>query len=254
MALSDFAIFRLVAQYWGCGVRFARWTSPEAVFQILKELSRGQPCDFSGIRYYAHIEAEGGIQWPLPEMRNSDCGLRIPERGANHENASGLPAHSALHTPHSAIPRQRRLFADGKFFTSDGRARILFDPPRPMPEPPNADYPFLLLTGRGSSAQWHTGSRTDKSAVLRKLAPAVLTAELNPADAARLRLASGDPVTVRSRRGAAKAIAWVTPTVAAGQIFLPMHFPAVNALTYAAFDPHSRQPAYKSCAVRVEAG
>lgn len=59
-------------------------------------------------------------------------------------------------------------------------------------------------------------------------------------------------MTVRSRRGAARAVAFVTPAVAPCQVFLPMHFTAVNALTLPAFDPHSRQPAYKSCAVRVE--
>ena len=37
-ALSDFNIFKLIAQYWGCGEMFARWSSPEAVFQIMKEL------------------------------------------------------------------------------------------------------------------------------------------------------------------------------------------------------------------------
>jgi anaerobic selenocysteine-containing dehydrogenase len=39
-ALADFHIFRLIAQYWGCGDMFSRWTSPEAAFQILKQLSR----------------------------------------------------------------------------------------------------------------------------------------------------------------------------------------------------------------------
>src|SRR5690606_8457200 len=53
-ALSDFAIFKLVAEAWGCGEMFRAWSSPEAAFQILKNLSRGQPCDFSGIRDYAH--------------------------------------------------------------------------------------------------------------------------------------------------------------------------------------------------------
>jgi len=120
-----------------------------------------------------------------------------------------------------------------------------------MPEPPDADYPFIMLTGRGSSAQWHTGSRTDKSAVLRKLAPTVLTAEINPDDAARLHIAAGDRVTVRSRRGTTEAIALVTPTVQPGHIFLPMHFGKVNRLTFPSFDPHSRQPSYKACAVTV---
>ena len=121
-----------------------------------------------------------------------------------------------------------------------------------MPEPPDAKFPFLLMTGRGSSAQWHTGSRTDKSAVLRKLAPTVLTVEINPDDAARLGIAASDRVVVRSRRGAAEAVALVTATVQPGQVFMPMHFEAVNRLTFPAFDPHSRQPSYKACAVAID--
>jgi len=109
----------------------------------------------------------------------------------------------------------------------------------------------LLLTGRGSSAQWHTGSRTDKSAVLRKLAPTVLTVELHPLDAERAEIAAGGRVEVRSRRGWATAVAVVTATVQPGQLFMPMHFPALNQLTFPAFDPHSRQPAYKACAVAI---
>jgi anaerobic selenocysteine-containing dehydrogenase len=120
-----------------------------------------------------------------------------------------------------------------------------------MPEPPDAAFPFLLITGRGSSAQWHTGSRTNKSAVLRKLAPTVLTADIHPDDAARLGIAASDRVTIASRRGAIEAVAVVTAAVQPGQIFLPMHFASVNQLTLPSFDPHSRQPSYKACAVSV---
>jgi len=229
-ALSDFAIFQLVAESWGCGELFREWRTPEATFQILKKLSAGQPCDFTGIRDYAHIAESRGIQWPYPE--------------------SSAAPESKIENPKSKIT-ERRLFADGRFFTPDARARFLFDAPRPMPEPPDAAYPFIMLTGRGSSAQWHTGSRTDKSAVLRKLAPTVLTAEINPDDAARLHIAAGDRVTVSSRRSTTEAIALVTPTVQPGQIFLPMHFGKVNQLTFPSFDPHSRQPSYKACAVTV---
>ena len=63
-ALSDFAIFQLVSESWGCGDLFRAWSSPEATFQILKKLSAGQPCDFTGIRDYAHVSTSGGIQWP----------------------------------------------------------------------------------------------------------------------------------------------------------------------------------------------
>ena len=234
-ALSDFAILQLVAEAWGCGDLFRAWRSPEAVFQILKELSRGQPCDFSGIRDYAHLDAEGGIQWPLPER------VATSARQSFGDFGSLAPAAT----------QQRRLFEDGKFFTANGRARFVFDAPRAMPEMPDGEFPFLLLTGRGSSAQWHTGSRTDKSAVLRKLAPAELHAEINPADAARLGIAAGARVRVESRRGTCDALAFLTPTVQRGQVFLPMHFSEVNRLTFPAFDPHSRQPGYKAAAVRL---
>jgi len=239
-ALSDFAIFQLVAEAWGCSHLFRKWSSPEATFQILKRLSAHQPYDFTGIRDYAHIADSGGIQWPYADspVAASASKPTLSDAQPSTLNAQ-LPA------------QQRRLFADGKFFTPDARARFCFDTPRPMPEPPDAAYPFILLTGRGSSAQWHTGSRTDKSAVLRKLAPTVLTAEINPDDATRLGISAGDRVTVRSRRGTAEAIALVTTTVQSGQIFLPMHFGTVNQLTFPSFDPHSRQPSYKACAVAV---
>lgn len=224
-ALADFAIFKLIAAAWGCGEWFARWSSPAAAFQLLKELSRGRPCDFSGVRDYAHLEEARGIQWPHPA----------------HGEGGEEPAAP-----------ERRLFADGRFFTPRGRARFVFAEPRPMPEAPDAEFPLLLLTGRGTSAQWHTGSRTDKSGVLRKLAPRSLALEIHPTDAARRAIAAGETVRVRSRRGTARATAVVTATVQAGQVFLPMHDPAVNQLTYPAFDPHSRQPSYKACAVTVE--
>jgi ferredoxin-nitrate reductase len=226
-ALSDFAIFKLIAEYWGCGEMFKRWSSPEAAFQILKKLSRGRPCDFTGVRDHEHLAAAGGIQWPWTETDVALAGSRGPAR-------------------------ERRLFSDGRFYTPRRRARFIFDHPRPMPEPPDDDFPFLLLTGRGTSAQWHTGSRTNKSGVLRRLAPETLHVELNPADAARLKVRTGDPVRVRSRRGEIQATAFPTPTIQTGQIFLPMHFDVVNRLTYPAFDPHSRQPSYKACAVAVE--
>ena len=237
LALSDFAIFKLVAGAWGCGHLFEKWTSPAATFQILKELSRGQPCDFTGIRDYDHIDRAGGIQWPYTDKDALSHASAAPAFGPRTSDLS---------------QRERRLFADGKFFTADGRARFLFDQPRPMPERPDADFPFILLTGRGSSAQWHTGSRTDKSDVLRKLAPRELYVEIHPDDATRLRISANERVRIRSRRGEADALALITSTVQPGQIYLPMHFNDVNRLTFPAFDPHSRQPSYKACAVRVE--
>jgi anaerobic selenocysteine-containing dehydrogenase len=226
-ALSDFAIFQLIAAAWGCGKMFREWRSPEAAFQILKRLSAGQPCDITGIRDYRQLDQEGGIQWPLPE-------------GAQ-----------PLEGPADTSRRERRLFADGRFYTPDGRARFLFDPPRPVAEPTDAEFPFTLLTGRGTSAQWHTNTRTAKSEILRKLYPQDCYVEIHPEDARRLGIAPHAPITVSSRRASLTATAFVTPTVQPGQVFIPMHYDTVNRLTFASFDPHSRQPSYKHCAVKL---
>jgi anaerobic selenocysteine-containing dehydrogenase len=253
-ALSDFNIFRLIAQYWGCADLFGRWSSPEAVFQILKECSRGQPCDITGIRDYADIDAEGGIQWPCTEQGEKvpSSKFQVPRgkrRGTGDELRDG--AASPV-TRHPSLPKERRLFEDGRFYHANGKARFVFEEPRALPEAPDAEFPFLLLTGRGTSAQWHTGTRTGKSDVLKKLSPAEACVEINPADAQRRGIRPGDKVEVRSRRGAMTASAIVTPTIQRGQVFLPMHYAAVNELTLAVVDPYSRQPAYKACAVSVE--
>ena len=236
-ALSDFNIFRLIAHYWGCGEMFRDWSSPEAVFQILKKFSAGQPCDITGIADYQHLDANGGIQWPFTEAQAAES----KAKDAGQKTGPGNPT-----------VKERRLFANGQFFHADGRAKFLFDQPRPVAEPADAEFPFVMLTGRGTSAQWHTNTRTGKSAVLRSLYPANPYLEINPADAARLGLVPNAPVAVVSRRGRVECTAFVTPTVQAGQIFIPMHYGVTNRLTRSDFDPHSRQPSYKHCAVRLE--
>jgi assimilatory nitrate reductase catalytic subunit len=219
-ALADFSIFRLVAHHWGCKQLFDQWREPENVFHSLKELSRGQPCDFTGIDDYQMLDARGGIQWPYPE----GC-----DDSAN----------------------ERRLFSDGQFYHDDGRARLLFEAPREMPEPPTLKFPYLLLTGRGSASQWHTQTRTAKSAVLRSLYPESLYVEINPADARREGIRPNSRVAVESQRGRVMARVFITPTVREGQLFMPMHYDATNKLTLSHFDPYSRQPSYKNCAVRL---
>lgn len=205
-ALSDFHIFKLVSHYYGCGDLFAEWATPEDVFQILKRLSAGQPCDFSGISDYHAIDAQRGIQWPYP-------------------------AGGADPAP------QRRLFSDGRFFHTDGRAKFVFENPRTLAEEPDGEYPFLLLTGRGSASQWHTQTRTAKSDVLRKLYPDALHLEIHPADASLLGIVAGQAVSVESRRGRAEARAFLSASMTRGQVFLPMHNVATNRLTLAEFDP-----------------
>ncbi|MBA3460326.1 MAG: molybdopterin-dependent oxidoreductase [Deltaproteobacteria bacterium] len=220
-ALADFYIFKLIAEAWGCGEMFRPWSSPEEVFRILASLTRGQPCDITGLLGYDDLEALRGVQWPVPE------GTTVAARS------------------------ERRLFEDGRFFHPDGRARFVFGDPQRVPEVTDAKFPFTLLTGRGSSSQWHTLTRTGKSAVLDKLGAREPYVEINPVDAAALRIAPGQRVVVESRRGRMTARAFVTHSIQPTQVFVPMHYARTNQLTFPAFDPESRQPAYKACAVDV---
>lgn len=227
VALADFQIFRAISRYWGVGEMFAEWESPEAVFRIMQRASRDQFCDITGIEGYAHIDRCGGIQWPWSQ--------------ADARAASG-------NTP----PQQRRLFADGRFPTPNGRGKLVVDVPSEMPEPADKEYPFVLLTGRGTVSQWHTQTRTSKSPVLRQLYPGEAYAEVHPQDAKGIGIRHNENILIASRRGEIVVRACLTPNVAVGQIFLPMHYDIVNRLTLANFDPHSRQPSYKACAVRIE--
>lgn len=220
LALTDFRILRLIADAWGCGEMFSNWTDPEAAFGLLRDITADQPCDITGIEGYGQIDEYGGIQWPFP-------------------------AKSPDMTP------ERRLFSDGKFHTKSGKAKLLFSPPTALPEAPDTEFPFLLLTGRGTSSQWHTQSRTSKSKVLAKLYPRHAYVEIHPDDAAKAGISAGSIVKISSRRGEINAAAYLAPTVQTGQLFMPMHYPEVNLITHASFDPHSRQPNYKACSVAL---
>jgi anaerobic selenocysteine-containing dehydrogenase len=235
-ALSDFSIFRLIADYWGVGKMFEKWSSPEAVFQILKQLSADQPCDITGVDDYRMLDELGGIQWPFVKTVGP-----VPTGRSSDTRPVGTGPTS----------NERRLFEDGGFYHADGRAKFLFEDPRPMPEQPSAQFPLVLLTGRGTASQWHTQTRTSKSAVLKKLYPAKLYVEINPTDARKRGIRPQETVIVMSQRGRVRASAFVTPNVQPGQIFLPMHYEEVNQLTDAVFDPYSKQPSYKACAVQV---
>jgi anaerobic selenocysteine-containing dehydrogenase len=225
-ALADFSIFRLIAEAWGCGDMFATWTSPAAAFEKMKSASRGQACDITGIKDYDMIQANGGIQWPWSE-----------------EDQARSPNGPA---------KERRLFEDGKFYHANGRAKFIFEESIAMPESPCEDFPFMLLTGRGTVSQWHTQSRTSKSPILRKLYPADPYVEIHPDDANRLGIDAGDQVAVESRRGRIAVSAVITATLQPGHLFMPMHDAKTNLLTLEHVDPYSRQPAYKDCAVQLK--
>lgn len=222
-ARSDFDIFLTVAERLGCREEiFPGWRGPADAFDEWRRISAGQLCDYSGITY-AKLETTCGIQWPFPE------------------DASAKPLAA------------RRLYADGRFQTDDGRARLLPTQWAPFPEQPHPEFPLILNTGR-IVEHWHTRTKTGSITILQRMSPRAWL-EMNPVDAAKLSLRPHDRVEVISARGrVSKVELRITEIVAPGQVFLPFHFAESNAnqITQSAFDPISREPNYKQCAVRVE--
>jgi assimilatory nitrate reductase catalytic subunit len=222
-ARSDFDIFLSLAERLGCkDALFSGWSQPQDAFEEWRRVSAGRLCDYSGMSY-TQLEACGGIQWPFAQ-----------------DTAS-------------AATDTRRLYADGRFQTEDGRARLLPTQWTPFPEQPSAEFPLILNTGR-TVEHWHTRTKTGGIAILQRMSPRAWL-EMNPKDANRLNLHPHDRVDVVSARGRVRSVELrVTEIVAPGQVFLPFHFVETNAnqITQSAFDPISREPNYKQCAVRVE--
>jgi anaerobic selenocysteine-containing dehydrogenase len=220
-ARSDFDIFLSMAEKLGCRQElFPGWNEPKHAFEEWKKVSAGRLCDYSGMDY-ARIESAGGVQWPFPA-------------GAREGEVS-------------------RLYADGKFQTEDGKARLLPTEWEPFPEQPTEDYPFVLNTGR-TVEHWHTRTKTSQVRILERLAPNAWL-EMNPRDAEAAHLKPHMHVDIVSKRGRTSGVELrITEMIAPGQVFMPFHFAEtnVNQVTQSAFDPISREPNYKQCAVRIE--
>jgi formate dehydrogenase major subunit len=139
-----------------------------------------------------------------------------------------------------------------KFKTDDGLAHLVPAEWLPARELPDAEYPFVLNTGR-MLEHWHTGSMTRRSYALDAIAPKALVF-IHPDDAAALGLEDGDMARVSSRRGVIELETKVSHREARGNCFIPFHFreAAANLLTIDEIDPVGKIPEFKFCAVRIE--
>ena len=206
------------------------YDTPESIWLEHRDSTRGRDLDITGLSY-AMLEQQGPQQWPL---REGEAGGKT------------------------------RLYGDGVFPTSDGKARFAALPYKPLAEPRESRYPFSLTTGRLRD-QWHGMSRTGTLGRLfgHVAEPAV---QLNARDMERLALADGDLVHVTSKRGSIVLPAQASEQLAPAQAFIAMHWgpeylsglssngeplAGVNALTTSAYCPTSKQPELKHAAVKV---
>ncbi len=192
------------------------WGHPTAE-EVWNEVRSLAPI-FAGMSY-ERLEKEGGLQWPCYDLDH--------------------PGELYLHS---------RLWRD----PIEGRPApfsvVEHDPPVEMPD---AEYPFMLTTGRRLDS-YNTGVQSGGySSPLRRGE----TVDISPEDADRLGIMNGDPLRVTSRRGSVVAPARIDRSLRAGLVFMTFHFQdqvATNTLTIDETDPRSGTAEFKACAVRVE--
>ena len=190
--------------------------------------------------------AHDGVAAVYEEMRqamHSAIGGITWER-LQRESSVTYPCHS------ESEPGEPTVFRD-HFATDDGRVHLVPAGLIPANERPDADYPFVLITGR-QLEHWHTGSMTRRAPMLDAIEP-IATASLCGADLATLGLKAGDRITVRSRRGEVSIHARLDDGTPTGTVFIPFAYceAAANLLTNAATDPVGKIPEFKYCAVSV---
>lgn len=218
----DLWIFNEMAKRFERGRKLKFPETASEVFDELRYLSKGRMLDYSGMSH-EKIEAQRGIQWPCPSSDDGD-------------EAKGT----------------QRLYTDGKFQYEEGKAKLIPLPFIDNNEKPDEKYPFWLNTGRVVE-HFHTRTRTGKVGNLNKFSPTPYM-EMNPDAAKNLGITHGGYARLTSRRGDAIVMVQLTQRVAPNAIFIPFHFhECVNRIALGLLDPHSRQPAFKQAAVKIEA-
>lgn len=140
------------------------------------------------------------------------------------------------------------------FPRESGRARFVPADIVPAAERPDAQFPWVLITGR-QLEHWHTGSMTRRTTVLDAIEPDPV-ALVHPLDLEQLGVKPGELITLESRRGKVSLYGRADESSPRGAVFVPFCYyeAAVNRVTNDALDPVAKIPELKYCAIRVTAG
>jgi len=201
-----------------------------------------------------------GLNWQYEGEHHGVAEVYEEMRQAMHEVISGiswdrLVRESSVTYPclSEEDPGEPTVFKD-QFATTDGRVHLVPADIIPADERPDAQFPFVLITGR-QLEHWHTGSMTRRATVLDAIEPEA-TASLCGADLLSLGLNAGDIITLASRRGEVCLRVRRDDGTPQGAVFVPFAYyeAAANLMTNAALDPFGKIPEFKYCAVAVKAG
>lgn len=173
---------------------------------------------------------------------------------------AGLDRQGYDHMPVTQWPTGRgsqRPFADGRFQTADGRARLIATPARAPRHVPSAEYPLILNTGRIRD-QWHTMTRTARATQLNGHEPEPYI-DVHAQDLAATGAAPGELVRLASRWGSVLARVRSSGDMPSGMVFMPIHWSEqfarssrVGAVVNPVVDALSGEPEFKHTPVRLE--
>lgn len=181
---------------------------------VMDEIAKLSPV-FGGVSY-GRLEALGFLQWPCLDKKH----------------------------PGTKIMHQERF--------ARGRGRFFSIGHKPPQELPDAEFPFMLSTGR-ILFHYNSGTQTRRTTILSREFPENFV-QINPQDAKRIGIKDKSKVSVTTRRGTLIVKAAVTDGIIPGVIWMPFHYAnkLTNILTNDAFDPISKIGEYKACAAKVE--
>lgn len=221
--ISDYEAILGVGKALGMGEELKGWETPRDCFNLMRECSRNMPCDITGVTWEM-LENSHGIQWPYPE-------------GKEEENKE----------------EQRRLYADGNFFTPSKKANFMFEEVKDNPLPQTEEFPMVLNTGRGTVGQWHTQSRTKEVKFVEDVSAKKAYIYMNTNMAKEHGVKEMSKIRVHSANGQnAEFYVKVTDNVQYLELYAPIHYIECNKLTPSLYDTYSKEPSYKATPVRFE--
>ncbi|MEP7330316.1 MAG: formate dehydrogenase subunit alpha, partial [Betaproteobacteria bacterium] len=196
-----------------------------------------------------------GLEWKYDHPRDVFAEMRAAMPSIAGITWERLEAEHAVTYPceEEGDPGEPIIFTES-FPTTSGRGKFVPANIIPGAEQPDAEFPFVLITGR-QLEHWHTGSMTRRTRVLDAIEPQPVVS-IHPLDLDALGLTPGDVITVESRRGKVALRTRADPGTPRKAVFIPFAFyeAAANKLTNAALDPFGKIPEFKYCAVRVTPG
>ena len=185
--------------------------------RVLREQGKGQ-----------YADQFKGFDWKTEEDAFMD-GYHGHEKGGEFVTYERLRAMgtNGFQEPATAftdgkIVGTKRLFADGKFNSKDGKATFLPTQWRglqaPGKEEERAKWPFLVNNGRTNIVWQSAYLDQDNEFVMDRFPYAFI--QMNPDDMAELKLKQGDLVEVYNDSGSTQAMVYPTPTAKRKQTFM----------------------------------